>query len=576
MSSRAFYLGLALLVIALALFFFARHFLNNRNPILKKAFLFVGFLAFALILFTVTQKYLYPKNQDTTCNVGVTERIATIKLDQARLTIWKMSLKIIRENPFLGVGTGNWKIHVLKYESPAADNFVTSYKNHNDFIEVTAETGLVGGIIYISIFVLTILVFVIKTLNRETDEETLKHLFLPAFGILAYSVDAFFNFPNDRPEMQSLFAMYVTLGIAFSGKGFSIDVFTPDKETIEHNKSGIPFYIATGMALLALLVSVVLLSMYTRSLLMQRYVFDDETYDTYKNAEVVLREGFPHAPDLSWDGAPIATYKAYYLIHENRGPEAISLLKANNPSPYDGRREYYLALAYEKTGKLDSLIYWGKKLIAMKPYFAKIALIVSLRQFEMGRQQEAIQTINSLLAKVKNNPEAWLQAADQYMMIKKGQEASRLMDTASIYLAWDPKIAETRKKIRNTIYKEPFASLYDKAIEAYLDKRYAEALKGFNEFILNRPDFSDAYQTRSVCYFFLGDYANSLKDVQTVLDKGEGSEAFLINIRGVNNKEMGKMETACQDFKLAMEKGSADGESNYRKFCGPDLTGKAE
>jgi tetratricopeptide (TPR) repeat protein len=316
--------------------------------------------------------------------------------------------------------------------------------------------------------------------------------------------------------------------------------------------------------------------MYARSLRMQRYFYDDEKHDTYKNAAVILREGFPPAPDLSWDGAPISTYKAYYLINEKRGPEAISLLMANNPSPYDGRREYYLALAYEKAGKPDSLIYWGKKLMAMKPLFANIALIVSSRQFGTGRQEEAMQTINSLLAKVKTNPEAWLQAADQYMRMGKGQEATRLMDSAIKYLPGNPKIANTRKMIRNTVYKEPFASLYDRANEAYLAKRYAEALKGLNEFIAKRPDFTEAYQTRSVCYFFLGEYAKSLKDVQTALDKGDGNEAFLINIRGVNNKEMGKMETACQDFKLSMEKGSADGESNYRKFCGQDAKGKAE
>jgi O-antigen ligase len=579
MSTRSFILGLGFLVIALALFYVIRRFFTTKNLPVKKTLQFVCFLVFALTLYTVTQKYLYPKNKDK-YNVGVAGRLATISAEEssanARLTNWARSIQLIRDNPVLGAGTGNWKINVLKYESPAANNFIISYKNHNDFLEVAAETGIPGGLIYISIFFLIVLAFARTVLKRETDEETLKYLFLPAFGILAYSVDAFFNFPNDRPEMQSLFAMFVALGIAFSGKGFSLDAFTSRKETTTHHKSVLPFYAGTGIAFLALVASAIILSMYARSLQMQRYVFYDEKHGTYKNAAVILREGFPPLPDLSWNGAPIITTMSHYLIHENRSAEAVSLLMAHNPSPYDGRREYYLAMAYEKLGKQDSLIYWGKKLMALKPLFADIAHIVSSRQFGMGRQEEAMQTINSLLAKVKTNPEAWLQAADQYLRMGKGQEATRLMDSATKYLPRKRKIANTRKLIRNTVYKEPFASLYDRANDAYLAKRYAEAMKGLNEFIAKRPDFTQAYQTRSVCYFFLGEYAKSLKDVQTALDKGDGNEAFLINLRGVNNKEMGKMETACQDFKLSMEKGSAEGESNYRKFCGQDAKGKAE
>jgi len=54
----------------------------------------------------------------------------------------------------------------------------------------------------------------IRALLKNSSPERLALLFLPAFGLLCYGVDAFFNFPQDRPEMQALFALYVGLAVA--------------------------------------------------------------------------------------------------------------------------------------------------------------------------------------------------------------------------------------------------------------------------------------------------------------------------------------------------------------------------
>ena len=123
----------------------------------------------------------------------------------------------------MGVGTGNWKVVVLKYENLDLKDFTYMYKSHNDFLEITAENGLPGGLAYTAIIGLILFCFFKTSLKSIKDDSRLKFLFLPAFGILAYSVDAFFNFPADRPEIQSLFAMYVAGGIAFSGPGFTFN-----------------------------------------------------------------------------------------------------------------------------------------------------------------------------------------------------------------------------------------------------------------------------------------------------------------------------------------------------------------
>ncbi len=87
-------------------------------------------------------------------------------------------------------------------------------RNHNDFIEVLAETGVFGGLFFIALLIIPILNFVVW-LFKKTKADFIKYYFIPAFGLLSYVVDAFFNFPAERPEIQSLFTIYIACAIAF-------------------------------------------------------------------------------------------------------------------------------------------------------------------------------------------------------------------------------------------------------------------------------------------------------------------------------------------------------------------------
>ena len=49
----------------------------------------------------------------------------------------------------------------------------------------------------------------------------------------------------------------------------------------------------------------------------------------------------------------------------------VELLIADHASPYDSRREFYLALAYEKTGRPDSAAFWLNRGYKLKPLYKK-------------------------------------------------------------------------------------------------------------------------------------------------------------------------------------------------------------
>jgi O-antigen ligase len=571
MSTRSFYLGLIILSLAVALLFITAYATKKPYLSLKKIIPFAGIVIISICIFSLVQLFLYPKTKDT-YNAGVVDRLSTLKQEaeasSGRITNWERSFKLIKEHPLLGVGTGNWKIQVLKYEAPTADNYIISYKNHNDFIEVTAETGLLGGLAYLSIFILILFNFIRKALDREADEETLKYLFLPAFGILAYSMDAAFNFPNDRPEIQALFAIYVAMGIAFSGLSFGKEENPVPKSTeLPKTSSKILPNLIKGLAFLLIVSSAIALYMNTVSLHFQRFTYEDEKRNAYSHPSSYYAEGFPSIPTISCLGAPITTYIARYLINENRSNEAVALLTNDNPSPYDARREYYLSMAYDKSKNNDSVIYWGQRVIALKPLHANIVLVVSTRLFDVGRRQEAVQTLDNYLALVKTNQDAWLRAIEQNMIMGNSTKALTLSDTAAKYLPDDKKLADIRRSIFNSEYIKPYKPLYDQADQAFTAKQYPKALTLLNDFISKKPEYIDAYPKRAICLYYLHEYSKSLLDVEKALENPGANKPYLLNLRGVNYIGLGNTDKACADFKVAMDGGNNDAVTNYQRFC---------
>jgi predicted Zn-dependent protease len=279
-------------------------------------------------------------------------------------------------------------------------------------------------------------------------------------------------------------------------------------------------------------------------------------------------------PNISCDGAPISTYIARYLINENHADEALRILLLDNPNPYDSRREYFISMSYEKLGKSDSVIEWGRRAIALKPLHWNMVGVLSTRLFKAGRQEEAIQILNNYLEQVKTNPKAWIMAAEQNMETENQKQAMLLLDSALKYRSHNKKIKKVRKEIQQSVSFKPYEAMYSEAGLAMNAKRYPEAIKLLNEIILNKPDYTLAYQKRALCLYHSGNLDGSLTDVQTALKLGGGNEGFLLNLSGVIKIAQKRPAEACMDFDLAIKQGDKDAAANYQKFCAKKDAGK--
>ncbi len=571
LSTRAFYLGLALLMILLFVFALIRQVVAGKKGAMRNIAIFAATFVVALLLYSAAQRVLFPKNTDTIWNTGIVSRLGSIKADEssthARLTLWNWSVQIIRENPLLGVGTGNWKLIIMKYYTQRSTDFIVPYKNHNDFLEITAETGLIGGLTFISIFLLILFGFSRALIKSKIDDDRMKLMFLPAFGIVAYSVDAFFNFPADRPDIQSLFAIYVALGAACSGMEITSKQDNPVRPlTGLVNNRWIRSLAIIGLSLL-LIASAWILFLNVKSLRYQYEVNEDFESNKLTHASSLIMEGFPFIPTVSSLGEPIAVIKAQYLMNEKRFQDAVSLLMKDASSPYDSRREYNICRAYNMAGMDDSAFVWAQRAYPIKPFHNQLVRILSIWLFNKGQHQQSQKIMSEYLSQVKNDAEMWNLAVNQLWANKQYEKAIIMLDTAIKYLPEEKSIMQQHDEANIKLKIVPYDELYDQIVQLINLKNYKDAIRLLNDLLEKKPQCAEAYLNRARCLSETGAYAESNKDIDKAIEFGI-QNIDVINNKGVNFLNMGNIEAACQNFKVAMEKGSKMGETNYKKYCG--------
>ena len=466
MSTRSFYIGFIFLFITYVPFMFIYYSrkLEKRKVVMQTIY-FSAAVIIVVSLFSIGLKYLYPSSSGGVYAADFITRLKTISLNASRstseglrITAWKNSFKLIKENPLLGIGTGNWKIEVLKYETPTTGAYIYMYKNHNDFIETMVDIGVFGGILFLGIFLLIFANFMKAFFKaKKEEEESYKWLFLPAFGLFCYSFDAFFNFPSDRPEIISFFAIFVGAGIAFSPiiSRFSFPNSrseNPEASKKSSTRSALNF---TSSALITVILFLMFGSIYIfylnfKSLKLQRIAKQEMLSGTLTSPSEIFMQGFPAIPNISIEGEPIVVTKARYLISEQKYQQAIDLLKEDNSSPYDTRPEFFIAMAFLKLGLIDSALFYSKKVYELKPFFSGNASLMSSAYETRGNLTEALKVLDDHIQMNNTN----------------NQPVSDALITQHTALASKVRI-------------QRFQDVFDKAVKSFGQKEYNTAIKYF-------------------------------------------------------------------------------------------------
>ena len=181
---------LALVFVLLALIFL---FIFNLNKVYIKNF---SGILICIFLSFISYQFINDKNPTDL----ITDRFSTVTDPgsddsvKERVNFYSTAVMSIQKNPLLGIGVGNWKIISIKYSKDIIKEYRVPYFVHNDFLQVMAETGILGGLL----FVFFIFYPFYMTLKKIFHEKifTLNFLIFLIFGV--YVVDSMLNFPMDR------------------------------------------------------------------------------------------------------------------------------------------------------------------------------------------------------------------------------------------------------------------------------------------------------------------------------------------------------------------------------------------
>lgn len=570
MATRAFYLGILVLTFFLLLYLFTEYIRKKQISWLRLAGYYLGALFLAYLAFSGTQQILYPKKKSRQTQ-GVTQQLGTINTSDASINVrmqsWMWSYDLLKEKPLLGVGSGNWKLDVLRYENKEIVNYEYLYKAHNDFIETAAETGFIGGLLYLGIFVLIAGAFVRQLITAKNEDNSLnKFMFLSAAGVAFYAVDATFNFPADRPEILVLFSFFLACGISVIHlqKPPATEVSGPP---VKKTGNKLLFGAVAGLVILLLAAVSYLFNLNFESSKLQRVAYEEIKSGRLRSQSDKFLTGFPAIPNVNIHGEPINVIKARYLLNENRNEEAIALLRPERSSPWDGRREYFMAMGFNNSGQPDSALVYSKKMLEIKPNHQKNILITCQMLEERNENEKVAQYLETYLANNKKNNDAWVLASGFYYRTGDQDKAWEIVDEAKKYLPKDSLIDEQYKFLYQRIFVDPYRDQYTRARAEMDRKNYTEAMELINEYIGNVPDDFYAHQVRAYILYYQGEYEKSVEEISNTLLLPGNDRGAITNLRGVCYHALRDLDSACKDFEAAMKLGEPNGKSNYDRFC---------
>ena len=85
---------------------------------------------------------------------------------------------VTKRKPVFGIGIGNWKIKSIEYSRNSIVGYTVPYHVHNDFLQITAEIGVIGGLLYLMIYLMPIYRIVIKLKDGVLDNLNLVYFLI--------------------------------------------------------------------------------------------------------------------------------------------------------------------------------------------------------------------------------------------------------------------------------------------------------------------------------------------------------------------------------------------------------------
>lgn len=302
-----------------------------------------------------------------------------------RLKIWKKTMELIKDNPVLGVGLGNWKITVAKYGSEglawAKGKYIPD-STHNDYLEVTSESGIPGAVMYFGMWLMIVIIGLKTIFKTQNSDRKIFSLLLVA-ALAGYAVESMFSFPMER--MEHGFYLYLMGGIL-------IGLYLNESNT-EAKRKPIPIAIVLTMMIIAGFNFFLGL----KKMSFEKYVIRAKSLEEQKNYQQSVIEGnkgknsFVTIPP---NGFPIEAYVGLSQKGLKNTTEALKEMDvALKYHPYNKALYVNKGTVYTDMGQYDSAIKYYNLALKLTPEMDIIFLNLAANYYQEKKYDKSLEML---------------------------------------------------------------------------------------------------------------------------------------------------------------------------------------
>ena len=548
--------GAILGVFAVGLFYLIELLIKKQGSLIKSFSVF--YVLPVLVSFFLNQTFI-------TNELKVTERVSTISkltADQSinqRLGYYKFSLENLMDNPLFGFGFGNWKLESIPTHLDRQISYIVPYHSHNDFLQIGAELGIIGLVLYV-LFFSSILK---TTISKIRKDQTLGDFsFATLLFFIVYLIDANLNFPIARPIIQ--IPLLILSGLMIKDQLFLKPKTIPNQPIKSNRLHGI---------LLLFLFAAQPILVYSNARVFGSFIEQRKLLNDFNNFSFIgdLDEIETYESDYPNIGAttlPLKTMKALYFVNKDN-EKSISLAKsAINDNPYLFVSESLLGMLYANTNQLDSAKYYAKKAYTNAPTI-DLHAATYLPFITEENDLEALDKIKASLSK-SDSPYIWKRYIQTLLYLKDtlNNDDIGLIDFAAKKFPnteFFQSINKTKDYNKANILAAD--SIANTALKYFKIKEYDLAIAGYKKAAALAP-FEPAYVENIARSYMLSDQNEmAIANFQVLINEFKNNTGLPEYYIGAIYHKVGDSEKGCKFLLKAMDKNFSRAKNLYSKLC---------
>jgi len=378
-----------------------------------------------------------------------------------RLLIWKNTLNMIQDYPWLGSGIGTFKLNYQIYQASYLQKnpedlkyWIKAGEAHNEYLQLWAELGIIG----LGMFILIIYFYyksILKFLKKEKNDQEQLTMLGMLIGTTCFLIHCLFSFPLHVPALSAAFFIMIGLNIRFT-LGFDLDEEKQSdrplkKVDFKNSKIIKAIIIILLLAITVFLINNMVIRPYFAELYYYRGMIFNLNYDFENSLPIIKR-----AIDLDAHNGRIihALGATYYNL--NRYDEAIDFFQIARRYEIDKNTFFLLGLCYFNKEMYKEAEEELKYAIYIEPKFTKGYHYLGLLYFQKGDFDKAIEQWNEILEIEPNFPNKYIVLNNLGIVYNKKEMPDKALEYfvhALQFVPEDHPIEEEIEKEINKIYK---------------------------------------------------------------------------------------------------------------------------